>query len=184
MGSALGTYVPPGAQRVYEGPRFEVHAVRVPGRAGADVRRDVVVTARAATILPLLDRRTVVMIRNERFAVGQTLWELPAGTVELGEDVAAAAARELTEETGYRAGRMTKMTTFYPTPGICNERMHTYLAEELEHVGQELDENERIEVQAVTMVKVLDMVRDGTICDAKTIATLLYYDAFMNRGAG
>ncbi len=137
------------------------------------------VTPPAVVILPLLDPETVVLIRNERFAVGQTLWELPAGTLEPDEDPVACAARELTEETGYRCETMMQLIDFYPSPGICTERMHAYLAQNLTHVGQDLDENERITVEVVALQKAMGMIKDNTIRDAKTIATLLFYTTFV-----
>lgn len=160
---------------VFEGVRFDVHTVELPGHSGRTVRRDVVVAPNAAVILPLLDEQTVVLIRNERFAVGQSLWELPAGTIEHGEDPGHCAQRELLEEAGYRAGRMTKLIEFYPSPGICTERMHAFLAQDLTHIGQSLDENERITVEAVALERSMQMVWDNTIRDGKTIAALLYY---------
>ena len=68
------------------------------------------------------------MIRNERFAVGEFLWELPAGTLEPGEAPKTTASRELMEETGYQAGQIDFLTKFYTSPGFCNELMHAYVA--------------------------------------------------------
>ncbi|MCC7144806.1 MAG: NUDIX hydrolase [Phycisphaeraceae bacterium] len=173
-------------KQVYRGPRFEVRKVFLPGRAGVaeggKVERDAVVAADAVVILPLLDRQTVVMIRNERFVVGDWLWELPAGTMEEGEDPLTSAGRELEEETGYKAGRLRAMTRFFPSPGLCTEYMHAYVADELEHVGQDLDENERIQVHPMAMAKALGMVRSGEIRDGKTIAALLFHEAFVKVG--
>ncbi len=121
----------------------------------------------------------VVLIRNERFTVGKTLWELPAGTVERGEELEATAGRELEEETGYAADRLTRLTAFYPTPGFCTERMTAYLAQGLTHRGQALDETENITVEAKSWGETMQMVRDGRIEDGKTIATLLYYACFV-----
>jgi ADP-ribose pyrophosphatase len=145
------------------------------------VQRDAVVAADSVVIVPLADRRQIVMIRNERFIAGQSLWELPAGTLEAGEQPAACAARELIEETGYRAGELHALTQFYPSPGLCTEFMHAFVARDLEQVGQNLDENERIEVEIVTWRRALQMMRDGTIRDGKTLAALLFYRTFAGR---
>ena len=173
---------------MFEGVRFDVHRVDLPGRGGPTVRREACVTRDAVVILPVLDRHTVVLIRNERFAVDQTLWELPAGTIEPGDGEAgelplACAARELTEETGYRADRIEPLVTFYPSPGICTELMHAFVGRDLTHVGQQLDENERITVEVISLDRSIQMVRDNTICDGKTIATLLYYQTYTAREA-
>lgn len=167
---------------VYRGPRFEVRAAILPGADGATVQRDAVVSQDAAVVLPLLDAVTVVLIRNERFVVGDTLWELPAGTVEPDEDPQVCAARELAEEAGYEAGRLTALTRFYPSPGMCTECMHAYLAEQLRHVGQALDANERIVVETRLLDEAMKMIERGEICDGKTIAALLYYAVFVRGG--
>ncbi len=145
--------------------------------------REVVVPADAVVILPMLDDDTVVLIRNERFAVGQTLWELPAGTIEPGEATALCAGRELLEETGYEASEISRLIEFYPTPGFCTELLTAFLARELVFRGQDLDETERITTEAVPLNESIQMVRDNRIRDAKTIATLLYYQTFLRTGS-
>lgn len=169
------------AEKAFSGVRFDVRSLDVPGKGNKPVRRDVVVHPGAVLILPLLDKDHLVMIRNQRFAVGQELWELPAGTLEKNETPENTAARELIEETGYRAEKIELLTTFFTTPGWCNEVMYTYVATHLSHVGQSLDESERIIVEIVPWPKALKMVQDGTIMDGKTIATLLYFQAFSQR---
>jgi ADP-ribose pyrophosphatase len=103
----------------------------------------------AVVVLPLLDADTIVMIRNFRPSVGATLLELPAGTLEADEPAEACAGRELIEETGYRAGRIEPLVDFYTSPGVLSERMFAFVARELSHVGQQLDEGEEIEVWPV-----------------------------------
>jgi len=161
---------------VYQGVRFRVESVQQP------VRRDRVVMADAVVVLPLLDDDTVVMIRNERFAVGEVLWELCAGTLEEGEQPQLCAQRELIEETGYKAAHIEKLLEFYTCPGICTERMYAFLARDLQHVGQDLDENERIEVEAMPLGRAMRMIHSNEIRDAKTITTLLYYDRLARNG--
>ena len=138
--------------------------------------------ADAVVILPMLDDQTVVLIRNERFAVGQTLWELPAGTIEKGEDPLVCAGRELREETGYEAAKIDRLIEFYPSPGFCTELLTTFLARDLVFKGQELDETERITTEAIPLKESIQMVRDNRIRDAKTAATLLYYQTFLRTG--
>jgi ADP-ribose pyrophosphatase len=167
------------ARVAYRGPRFEVRTVALPGADGRTVQRDAVVSADAAVVLPLLDADTVVLIRNERFVVGQTLWELPAGTVEPGEDPQVCAARELAEEAGYEADQLTVLTHFYPSPGMCTECMYAFAAQGLRHVGQHLDDNERIEAHEVSLDEAAAMIRRGEIRDGKTIAVLGYYWVFV-----
>ncbi len=171
--------LPAESERVFHGRRIDVHVVQVPGRDGRRHDREMIAHPGAVTVLPLLDEQTVVLIRNERFAIGQTLWDLPAGTLEPPpETPQSCAARELIEETGYRGASVVEMCDFYTTPGFCNERMWAFVATGLTHVGQDLDESEQITVEAVAYNQSMQMIRDGQIVDGKTIATLLYYDRF------
>ena len=140
--------------------------------------REVVVHPGAVVILPMLDEQTVVMIRSRRYAVDATLWELPAGTLEKGELPINCAGRELVEETGYLAGRMLPLGTFYASPGILTERMHTFLGLDLEKTEAAPEEGEEIEVVPTPLDEVLEMIRSGEIADAKTIATVLKYVQF------
>ena len=166
------------AEKVLDGVRFDVVRVGYPNRTGGQTHREVVVPADAVVILPILDPDTVVLIRNERFAVGQQLWELPAGTIEQGEDPDVCAGRELTEETGYAARSIRSVTSFYTSPGFCTEKIFAYIASDLTHEGQNLDDTEQIEVHPVALDEALQMTRDGRIADAKSIALLLYYAQF------
>ena len=165
------------SERVFSGVKFDVERRSVPTGDGETVMREVVVHPGAVVVLPLLDDGRIVMIRNHRFAVGETLWELCAGTLEEGESPAQTAARELTEETGYRAERIEPLTTFYTTPGICTERMYAFLATGLTEVGQDLEEGERIEVELVTRERAMEMVASGEVRDGKTLAAMLFYHA-------
>lgn len=163
---------------IHRGSKFELRARSVPTRGGGHVRREVVVHPGAVVLLPLLDDGRIVLIRNHRFSVDRALWELPAGTLEPGEPVERCAARELEEETGYRAGALAPLTAFYASPGITDERMHVFLATGLRPSAQDLDATERIEVFPTEVEEARAMIRDGRIEDGKTIAALLYWLAF------
>jgi ADP-ribose pyrophosphatase len=107
--------------------------------------------------------------------VDDTLWELPAGTLEPGESPLETASREVIEETGYRSTRLAPLLEFYTTPGFCNEKMYAFVANDLEFVGQQLDETEKITAEPLSWEKIMEMIRQGVIKDGKTIAVLLYY---------
>lgn len=127
-------------------------------------------------ILPLLDGpegRRIVMIRNRRPAVGATLWELPAGTMEPPEAPSSCAARELVEETGYEAATIEPLGRFYSTPGMTDEVMWSFVATGLRQVGQRLEADEEMTVEAVSPRLVLEMIDRGEIMDGKTIASVL-----------
>ena len=130
----------------------------------------------AVTILPVFDDGRVCLIRNYRVAVDKTLVELPAGTLEPGEDPEMTAGRELIEETGYRAASMEKLSEFYMSPGILNERMHLYVARGLRPGPAALEPGEQIETWVVPWAEAMRMAFDGSIEDAKTLIGLLYFD--------
>lgn len=139
------------------------------------VQRDVVVHPGAVLILPLLSPREVVLIQNVRYAVGQELLELPAGTLEPSEPPRECAARELEEETGYRSSDWEPLCEFYTTPGFTNEYMHVFVARNLTKTKQDLQDNEQIRVEITPLESAIDACLDGRIRDGKTIAALLVY---------
>ena len=160
---------------VLEGARFNVERRWLPRRDGGVEAREVIVHPGSVVILPILDDGRIVMIRNRRFSVERTLWELPAGTRDPREPPLTCAARELAEETGYRAAQLTRLLDFYPAPGVSNELMHAYVASGLTPTQQDLDATEQIEVFPLTPEQVLRMLRAGEIEDAKSLAVLLYH---------
>ncbi|HIQ03220.1 MAG TPA: NUDIX hydrolase [Desulfurococcales archaeon] len=164
---------------VYRGRRINVKLVelQIPGRG--IVEREVVEFRESVVILPLLSDGRVILIRQYRVPVGGWIYELPAGVIESGETPEECARRELIEETGYRAGKLVKLFEMYLAPGYSTEKMHAFLAEKLEYVGMKPESYEAIEVTPIEFSKVLDMVKRGSIPDAKTIATILYYKTFI-----
>lgn len=145
---------------------------------GKIVTRELVKHPGAVVILPLLDRSTMLLIRQFRYAAKGDLWEVPAGTLEPGEATLACAKRELEEETGHRAKKWRLMTRFLPAPGMSDELMTLYLAEELTSGRKNLDHDEWIEAVPVKMPRALAMIRSGSIRDGKTIAAVLYARQF------
>ncbi len=163
---------------VFKCRRFEVFRRSVPTADGRERMFEIIAHPGAVVVLPLLADDRCVMIRQVRPAVERELWELPAGTLDKeGEEPTAAAERELEEETGYRAGRITPLCTFYSSPGITNELLRAYVATDLTPTHQRLDPAERITVEPIAIPEALAMARDGRIMDAKTIITLLLWDA-------
>lgn len=160
------------------GKRFDVVRRTVTGPTGQVEQREVVVHPGSVLILPMLDEERVLLIRNRRFTVGRTLWELPAGTREPGEDPLLCAARELEEETGHRAAQLSPLFELYPAPGLSDERMHVFVATGLVETAQRLDPTEDIAVHPSTLEAALDAITRGDIDDGKTIAALLYYRTF------
>lgn len=157
-------------------PRFRVVRYAHPGRDGQLHTRDIIHHPGAVTILPMIDDDHVCLIRNRRVAVGKTLIELPAGTLDAGEDPRHTAERELIEETGYRAARIEKLCEFYMSPGVLDERMYLFLAEGLTAGATELEATEEIETLVVAWDEALDLVLRNEIQDSKSMVGILYYD--------
>lgn len=152
--------------------RFDVVAIDLPGRDGQLHRREYISHPGAVVLLALVDADTVVCIENDRPAVGETLLELPAGTCEPGEPVLETAARELIEETGYSAGRLTSLFEFFSAPGLGNERMHLVVATDLIAGTQQLETTERITTRLIRRPEIRELVRTHQIRDAKTLIGL------------
>jgi len=147
--------------------------VELPGRGRATI--DVIEHPPCATIVPLTDDGRVVMIRQWRPVLGEWLWELPAGKLDPGESAEAGARRELEEETGQRAGVMTWLTGFYPSPGSMTEWMDVWIARGLTRSRAQRDADEVIRVRRFTVAQVERMLESGKIKDAKSLVGLLAY---------
>jgi ADP-ribose pyrophosphatase len=159
----------------YRGRVVEVHRVGVVMPDGTVLGRDLVRCRPAVTILPILDDGSLVLIRNQRYAVDENLLELPAGGVEVEEDVLSAARRELLEETGCRAANLELLGSFYTAPGALDEKMHAFLATGITRGAPRAEPYEQIRVETFRQGRVRQMVASGEIHDAKTIATLGLY---------
>ena len=162
--------------------RFDVVRVVESCTDGTRREREVVRHPGSVVVLPVVSVDTVCLIEVVRVAVGDTLLELPAGTLDREESLADAAARELTEETGYRAGRITAAGSFWMSPGILHERMHLFVAEDLVAGPQALEPGEQIRTRVVSWSDAVAMCLDGRIEDAKSIAAILLVAA--RRAAG
>jgi ADP-ribose pyrophosphatase len=166
-------------QVIFNGRMMRLELHHLEDEEGNRTRREVVAHPGAAVVLPMLDDKTILLIRNRRYAVGTILLELPAGTLEKNEDPMNCAGRELLEETGYLAGRLKPIGNFYSSPGILSEKMYAFVAYDLEKKSAALEEGEEIEVQPTPYEDAIAMIRDGRIHDGKTITALLMYDRFM-----
>jgi len=164
-----------GDKLIHKGGRVDLLMRTVTTNSGKTQTREVVLHQGAVIILPVLEDGRVVLIRNRRHTIMDTLVELPAGTLERGEDPAVCAARELTEETGYTADRIEPLGWFYTSPGILTEKMYAFVATGLKKGTQGLEDNEQIEVVPTERAEVMRMIEENVIVDAKTIATVLKY---------
>jgi ADP-ribose pyrophosphatase len=171
---------PTASQRqiIYTGRKIQVATDLLTTAEGRQIRRDIVLHPGAVVILPVLDRHQIVLLRNYRFIVEDTLWEVPAGTLESGEEPHAAARRELAEETGYQAARWHYHGFIYPSPGVLTEKMHLFFALDLTPGSAHPEADEHLQPVVVPLNTALDMIRRGDIRDAKTITALLLWDRF------
>lgn len=162
-----------------QGRVFTVRHDQIVEPSGIRATRDIVVHPGSVVVIPVLDDGGIVLIRQFRYAAGQYLWELVAGHKEPGEDPAKGARRELIEETGYTAKRVRKLFEIFPSPGLLGERMDIYLAEGLTKGKAQPEDDEKISQKIVTLAEAERWIRQAKICDAKTIAGLLYYAKFV-----
>ena len=142
---------------------------KIPLPNGYIVQMDGIKHLGAALIVPFLSRDKVILLRQYRPVIKKYLYELPAGTAEKGESDLTTAKRELIEETGYSAGKMTLMGHIYPVPGYSTEKIAIFKAEKLKPVKYHAEEDEVISIQTVNKAKVRQMFKKGQMTDAKTI---------------
>ncbi|MCC6425402.1 MAG: NUDIX hydrolase [Phycisphaerales bacterium] len=162
---------------IHRGAKFDFEQVEYRGADGRVLVREVVRHPGAVVIVPILRGddgvERIVLIRNWRVSLGDWLWELPAGTRENGEAPEATAARELVEETGYRAGRIRALGRFYTSPGLSDELMWAFVAEDLTLEKQKLEADERISVHTVEVGEVMGMIERGGLMDGKSVLGVL-----------
>lgn len=170
-------------QSVFTGQRIrlELHTLENEDSTTRHIR-EVVVHPGEVVILPFVSSDEIVLIRNRRHAISETLIELPAGTLEKFEEPMNCAGRELVEETGYLAGRLQPMGNFFTSPGVLSEKIYAFAAYDLEIAKVDPDEGEEIETMTVGFDEAIEMIRDSRIHDGKTIATILMYDKFYRSG--
>jgi ADP-ribose pyrophosphatase len=159
---------PDSSRTVYDGKQFDVVVER-----WGDRDREIVVHPGSTAIVAIDREGSVALVRQTREPARKQLLELPAGTLEPNEEPLASARRELEEEVGLRGGEWRELGVVYTTPGFCNERMHLFLAEDVERGDASPEEDEDVEI---VRWRVSDLeARLGELEDAKTIAGLLLY---------
>jgi ADP-ribose pyrophosphatase len=161
---------------IHTGRKIKVAVDTSTGPNGETIRRDMILHPGAVVILPVIDRDHICILKNFRFVIGETLWEIPAGTLEPGEPIREAAERELLEETGYAAKKWTYLDYLYASPGVMDEKLHLFVAEDLTPGPPRPEADEQLEPVTLAWADALKMALDGTIKDAKTITALLLWD--------
>lgn len=134
----------------------------------------------AVVMIPVLPDGNIMLIKQYRYPMGMTQIELPAGKIDPGESHLDTAQRELEEETGYRANKLTELTEIHPCIGYSDEKMWIYLAEDLEKTQSNTDRDEFIELLPVSLTRAVEMVWSGQITDVKTTIGVLWGNRILN----
>jgi ADP-ribose pyrophosphatase len=166
---------------IYRGRKIDLALQTVTLADGSEAEREVVLHRGAVALLPMLDGDRLCLVKNERYSVGKTLLEVPAGTLEPDEPPDDAAVRELREETGYVAGTMTKIGEWWVSPGVMSERMHLYICKSLTPGPTDLQADELLVPVIVSWDDALAMVSTGRIDDAKSMLAILRGQRYRSR---
>jgi ADP-ribose pyrophosphatase len=164
-------------KEVYRGKIVSLQVDTIRQKSGGTTIREVVLHPGGVTAVPILNDGRLLLIRQFRYPIGRYILELPAGKLDSGQSPVETVARELEEETGYRAGFLNHECTFYTTPGISNEAIHLFIARDLSQSAQDLEEGEHITVEAYSLEECLRKIENGEISDGKTILGILWYQA-------
>lgn len=158
---------------IYEGKIIKVKRDSAELENGKEVVREVVEHLDGVAIVAEVEGK-ILMVKQFRYPLKDVLYELPAGKLDSkNEDIQEAAKRELEEETGYIAGKWESIGYVLSSPGFCNEKIHLYKASELTYRGQNLDEDEFLDIEAIEKNKIFEMIKQNIIKDAKSVSAIM-----------
>jgi ADP-ribose pyrophosphatase len=160
---------------IYKGKFTELFCDEIKLPSGNLATREYIKHPGAAAVLPFIDKENIILVKQYRYAIGEITYEIPAGKIDSGETPLECIARELEEETGYKAKKFELLLSFYPTAALSNEILHIFLAFDLKEGNFNPDEGEFVEKEVVKFKDALEMVKDGHIKDSKTIIAFLYF---------
>lgn len=161
------------SEDIFKGRIVHVHVDEVELIDGSHSLREIVEHDGGVTVIPVDSDGNVYCVRQFRYAFGKSIIETPAGKLEKGEDPFECAMRELSEETGFKAGKYIYLGEFYPSPGYCHEKLYAYLALDLSKGEAHLDEGEYLDVVKFSLDELVEMVMNNELSDAKTIIAIL-----------
>ena len=164
------------SKHVFSGRLLEVYLDTVQLPNGKTSTREWIDHPGASCIIPVLPDGKLGLIRQYRYPAQNVFIEFPAGKLDKGEPPEVCAKRELEEEIGYKAGKLTYLTHIHPAIGFASEKMWLYLAEELEKTGENTDHDEFVELMPTTVSDAVNMVWDQRVTDVKTIIGILWLD--------
>lgn len=157
----------------YKGKILSLRVDKVLLPNGEEAYRETIEHGGVVAIVPFVSESKIVLIKQYRHAIEEDILEIPAGLLECGEDIYKCAARELTEETGFKAAKLEKLMEYYPAPEFSNQLTYIFKATSLKEVGAKLDEDEFLEVITMDLDEAIKLVGEGRIRDSKTIIGLL-----------
>lgn len=164
--------------RVHRGSAVDFYqdVVRLPD--GRRAIRDYMKHPGAVTVVPFLNKKEILILRQHRYPVGKTILEIPAGKIDPNESPLTCAKRELLEETGYWPRKIKRIFSFWPTPAFATETMHIYMAWNLVYKEPDREEDEFLEPFPIKFSKVVDLIKTGKIQDAKSVIAILTIKTF------
>ena len=168
------------SEKIFSGKLIDLYFDHVELPNGKSSTREWINHPGAVCIVPILPDGNLCLIRQYRYGPRDEFIEIPAGKLDTGEDPLVCAKRELQEEIGYIAGKLTFLTNIYPAIGFSNEKMWMYLAEDLQLSNQSLDQDEFLELLPLSLEKAIDLINQGKITDVKTIIGVLWLDRFLS----
>jgi len=167
------------SKRIFKGRLLGLRVDTVEFSNGKRSTREIVEHPGAVAIVAITDDKEIVLVRQYRKATGEILIEIPAGVPLAGEKGEDAAQRELEEETGYHARKISRLWDGYTSPGYSNEMIHYFLAQDMNRTKQNTDEDEFVEVDLVDIETALDLARTGRVKDNKTLIGIMLADKFL-----
>jgi|TARA_B100001964_G_scaffold158666_1_gene174274 ADP-ribose pyrophosphatase len=168
------------SEKIFSGKLIDLYFDHVELPNGKSSTREWINHPGAVCIIPILPDGNLCLIRQYRYGPRDEFIEIPAGKLDTGEDPLICAKRELQEEIGYIAGKLTFLTNIYPAIGFSNEKMWMYLAEDLQLSNQSLDQDEFLELLPLSLEEAIDLINQGNITDVKTIIGVLWLDRFLS----
>ena len=171
---------PKSSEKIFSGRLIDLYFDHIELPNGKSSTREWIKHPGAVCIIPILPNGNLCLIRQYRYGPRAEFIEIPAGKLDVGEDPLICAKRELEEEIGYIAGKLTFLTNIHPAIGFSNEKMWVYLAEDLILSKQNLDQDEFLELYPIPVKKAIDLIYEGKITDVKTVIGILWLDKFLS----
>lgn len=173
------SYEVKSSEIVYKGKVFTLEKDVITLPDGRETVRETIRHGGAAAMIPIDADGKIIYVRQYRHSARKEVLEIPAGTIENGEDPYDCAVREIQEETSYKAGQMTFLLKMYSAIGFCSEVIYVYLAEDLKKGEYNMDDDEFITNERYSLEESLDLIKNGEICDSKTITAIYAYKNYI-----